>query len=288
MRDERVGEHADRGYAERLATAEVLLAPINRAAVAALELPRGSKGLDAGCGIGLQSLLLAEAVGEAGRVVGVDLQPGLLAEARVRAEAAGMSRRVSFEQGNVQRLPFAAGEFDWAWSANCVGYGIADPEAAVAELARVVQPGGLVALLVWSSQLLLPGYPLLEARLNATGPGLAPFTPGAPPEWHHLRGLGLLRAAGLHQAQALTFVGQAFAPLAPPVREGLADLLQMRWPGAQSALSSQDAAEFRRLCQPESSDFILDHPDYYALYTETLFRGRVGKPERHGRASRSS
>lgn len=288
MGDERVGEQADRGYAERLVIAEVLLAPINRAAVAALELPPGSRGLDAGCGIGLQAILLAEAVGETGRVVGVDLQPGLLSEARARTQAAGMSRRVSFEPGDVRRLPFASGEFDWVWSANCVGYGMPDPQAAVAELARVVRPGGLVALLVWSSQLLLPGYPLLEARLNATDPGLAPFAPGSPPERHHLRGLGLLRAAGLHQVQALTFVGQAFAPLAPPVREGLTDLLRMRWPGAQSALSPQDAAEFRRLCRPESPDFILDHPDYYAFYTETLFRGRLEKTEREGRASLSS
>jgi demethylmenaquinone methyltransferase/2-methoxy-6-polyprenyl-1,4-benzoquinol methylase len=49
----------------------------------------------------------------------------------------------------------------------------------------------------------------------------------------------------------------------------------MRWPGAEEELSPEDAAEFRRLCRPGSEEFIVDHPDYYACFTETLFRGRV-------------
>ncbi len=269
------GEQA-REYAEHLLATDPLVAPLNRAAIAALAPAEGSRGLDAGCGIGLQALLLADAVGEAGRVVGVDLLAGLLAEARFRAARAGMSGRIEVVAGDVRRLPFTAGEFDWAWSANCVGYGIPDPVAAVAELARVVRPGGPVALLVWSSQMLLPGYPRLEARLNATTPGLAPFSEGSPPEQHHLRGLGLLAAAGLRDPRALTFVGQACAPLAPQLRDALAALLAMRWPAAEVELSAADGEVFLRLCRPDSPDFILDRSDYYALFTETLFWGTVG------------
>jgi len=50
-------------------------------------------------------------------------------------------------------------------------------------------------------------------------------------------------------------------------------LFEMRWEGAQSELSAEDWAEYQRLCQPESPDFILDSPDYYAFFTYSLFYG---------------
>lgn len=264
-----------RVYAERLLVTDVLMAPVNRAAIAALELPAGSRGLDAGCGIGLQAILLAQGLGPSGQVVGVDLSAGMIAEARGRVATAGLADRVRCEVADVRCLPFEAGEFDWAWSANCVGYGVPDPPAAVRELARVVRPGGLLGLLVWSSQMLLPGYPRLEARLNATTPGLAPFVADQAPGRHHLRGLGLLREAGLGEVRARTFVGEAYAPLAEPVRAALAALAAMRWPGAEAEVDAEDAAELGRLCDPGSAEFIVDHPDYHAWFTETLFWGRV-------------
>ena len=269
----------DLAAAEALRATDVLLSPVNRAAIGALGLPAGSRGLDAGCGIGLQALLLAEEVGSRGQVVGVDLSPALVAAARVTAEQAGLAGRLRFETAAVRRLPFASGEFGWAWSANCVGYGIQDPVAAVSELARVVRPGGVVALLVWSSQTLLPGYPRLEARLNATAPGLAPFGEGLAPEEHPLRGLGVLRTVGLAGLRARTFVGEAHAPLTEPVHAALAALVAMRWPGAGDELSPEDAAGFARLCDPESPEFIVGKPDYYAFFTETLFCGRVAAGE---------
>jgi len=266
---------AGRAYAEQLRVTDPLMAPVNWAAIAALELPAGSRGLDAGCGIGLQAIQLAEAVGSAGEVVGVDLSPGMIAEARMRAKSAGPAGRLRFEVADVRALPFEDGEFDWAWSANCVGYGIPDPVSAVGELARVVRPGGTVAWLVWSSQTLLPGYPRLEALLNATTPGLAPFSADLPPEQHCLRGLGLLRSAGLIEGHARTFLGEAHALLTGPERAALAALVAMRWPGAEAELSPEDGAQYGRLCDPASAEFVVDHPDYYACFTETLFWGQV-------------
>jgi len=262
-------------YAHMLREFDPLRESILRAAIAALKLPLGSRGLDAGCGVGLPALLLAEAVGPEGRVTGLDLSPGLLAHAERVAKEAGLSKRISFRQGDVGNLPFDDDAFDWAWSVDCVGYAPMDPLPLLKELARVVRPGGAVAILAWSSEQLLPGHPLLEARLSATTAGIAPFVKGKRPELHFLRALGWFREAGLEEPKARTFVGDAQAPLTDEIRNGLAALFEMRWPGVEAELAPEDRAEYRRLCLPDSADFVLNQPDYYAFFTYSMFRGTV-------------
>jgi demethylmenaquinone methyltransferase/2-methoxy-6-polyprenyl-1,4-benzoquinol methylase len=158
---------------------------------------------------------------------------------------------------------------------DCVGYAPIEPLPLIRELKRVVKPGGKVAVLAWSSQQLLPGYPSLEARINATSAGIAPFVKGKSPEKHFLRALGWFRDAGLEALTAQTFVGAVHAPLSDNVRAELLSLFQMRWPGVQSELIPEDWAEFQRLCQPESPDFILNLPDYFAFFTYSVFSGIV-------------
>jgi demethylmenaquinone methyltransferase/2-methoxy-6-polyprenyl-1,4-benzoquinol methylase len=251
--------------------------PIVEAAIAQLRLPAGSRGLDAGCGIGLQVPLLLEAVVPGGHVTGLDLSPQFLTRARDLTHRIGIAERTSFKEGSVKKLPFTSDAFDWAWSANCVGYAPFDPLPPLKEMARVVKPGGTVAILVWSSQQLLPGYPLLEARLNATSSGIAPFTAGMGPEQHCMRAPGFMRRAGLRDVRGRTFISEAQAPLSEEMRRAITLLIDMRWPGAESEISNDDREQFQRLCRPQSPDFILNLPDYYAFFTETLFYGRVEK-----------
>lgn len=248
-----------------------------RSAIKALGLLKGSRGLDAGCGIGLQAILLAEAVGPSGHVTGLDISPKCLDYGRDIIEQAGFSERISFQEGDVAKLPFNDHSFDWVWSADCVGYAPWDPLPLLRELARVVKPGGIVALAAWSYEKLLPGYPQLEARLGATAVGLAPFEPGKAPNKHFLRALGWFHEAGLKESKANTFINSIYAPLSDDVRNALVALFEMRWSGVESELTSEDVAEYRRLCLPESSDFILNLLDYYAFFTYSMFHGRVAQ-----------
>ena len=264
-------------YIHELYLSDFLREPVIRLAIQELKLPSGSRGLDAGCGIGSHTLLLAETVGPAGHVIGLDLSPELLAHAKKVTEKSDLSERVSFQKGDVNDLSFSDDAFDWVWSVDCAGYAPVEPLPIVKEFTRVVKPGGIVAILAWSSQQLLPGYPLLEARLNTTSQGIAPFIKGKRPELHFLRLLDLFREAGLEEPMARTFVGDIRGPLSDNVRGALESLFQMRWGEPRSELTPEDWAEYRRLCQPESPDFILNLPNYYAFFTYSMFHGKVAE-----------
>jgi len=262
-------------YIHRLLVANPLRESTLRTMIKALQLPKGSRGLDAGCGIGLQCLLLAEEVGLTGHVTALDLSAEMLNYGREIVKEAGLSERISFQEGDVANLPFDDNTFDWVWSADCVGYGPWEPLPLLKELARVVKPGGIVAIAAWASEKLLPGYPRLEARLGATSAGIAPFIQGKKPELHFLRALGWFRELGLKEPKAKVFADSVYAPLNDEVRNALEDLFNMRWPDVSNELSSDDLLEFQRLCLPDSPDFILSLPDYYAFFTYTMFWGKT-------------
>ncbi len=264
-------------YIHSLSVANPLRESVLLAEIETLQLPSGSCGLDAGCGIGLQCLVLAEAVGLTGHVTGLDVSSAFLNRGEEIVSEAGLSERISFQEGDISGIPFSNNAFDWAWSADCVGYGPWEPLPLLKELARVVKPGGIVAISGWSSENMLPGYPRLEALLRATSGGVAPFVHGKEPETHFLRAMGWFREAGLTETGAKVFADSFYAPLSRGIRNALEGLFDMRWPDVELELSSEDQAEFRRLCLPDSPDFILNLPDYYAFFTYTLFWGKIAK-----------
>jgi len=262
-------------YIQRLLEAEPLREPVLHSIVQSLQLSRGSKGLDAGCGIGLQELLFAEAVGAEGHITGIDILPQLLAYGAATVAKAGLSDRVTFREADVSRLPFEEDTFDWAWSADCIGYPAGELMPLLNELMRVVKPGGDVILLGWSSQQLLPGYPLLEARLNATCSGYIPFLKEQSPDLNFMRAGHWFRKAGLENVRAQTFVGEFQSPLTGDVRTALISLFEMLWDSPQPETSPEDWRQYQQLCKPESPDFILAIPDYYAFFTYSMFKGKV-------------
>lgn len=264
-------------YIQRLLESNPLREPLLRAIIQSLQLPHGSHGLDAGCGIGLQCLLLLEAAGTDGHIVGLDILPELLAHGTAMVEKAGLAGQITFQEGSVSQLPFENDRFDWAWSADCIGYPAGELEPILAELIRVVRRGGRILLLGWSSQQFLPGHPLLEARLNGTCSGYLPFLKGKAPEQNFLRAQSSMQKAGLENVQTQTFVREVCAPLQAGERTALASLFEMLWGTPQPEVSAQDWEDYRRLCKADSPDFILDVPGYYGFFTYTMFSGEVPK-----------
>jgi SAM-dependent methyltransferase len=260
-----------------LLEAEPLRRPTLRAIVDDLGLPAGSRGLDVGCGIGLQAQLLADAVGESGRVVGLDVDPQILAHGSRLARDAGLSGRIEFVEGSMSALPLEDDAFDWLWSADCAGYPSADLAALLPELTRVLRPGGLLALAGWTSQRVLPGRDATEAMLDATCSSYLPYLRGRDPRQHFMHAARGLREAGLDDVRASTSVRDLTAPLTDDERTGLASLFEMLWlpPGPDAGEPATSAwLERERLCTPGSPDYVLDDPGYYGFFTYSVFRGR--------------
>ena len=100
--------------------------------------------LDLGSGAGTDALVAAQMVGDAGRVVGIDMTPEMLAKARHAAHEAGI-RNVEFLEGEIEALPFEDGTFDVVISNGVIDL-IPDKDAVFAGIFRVLRPGGRIQL----------------------------------------------------------------------------------------------------------------------------------------------
>lgn len=250
--------------------------PLLQKIINTIEFPVGSFGLDAGCGIGFITNLLAETVEDEGQVIGLDFSQDYIQYAKKKYP------NIKFKEGDINNLPFSDNTFDWLWSADTVWAGPTElgcpsdnPLPIINEYRRVVKPGGFIILLFWSSQKLLSGYPLLEARLNTTSSATAPFKANMDPLFHILNCKHWYIKAGLNDVSAETYLYDINAPLSEEVKKALLILFDMLWGESKSEISKNDWRDYSILTNTSSDNFILNNPQYYGYYTYTVFNGKV-------------
>lgn len=139
-------------------------------AIARLAPVAGERILDVGTGTGLAARRIAQL---GAKVVGVDLGAELIAEARRLAPS------VDFRVGDAEQLPFDDGSFDAAISTFGVMF-VGRPEAAAAELARVVRKGGRVSLASWTPESSIARKFAVHRPYLPPSSGPSPFDWGAP------------------------------------------------------------------------------------------------------------
>jgi SAM-dependent methyltransferase len=154
----------------------------------------GDDALDVGCGPGALTAILAERLG-ADRVAACDPSPPFVAACAERLPT------VDVRHGRAEDLPFDADSFDHAL-AQLVLHFVSEPDRAVAEMRRVVRPGGTVAACVWD---FAAGMEMLRAFWDAA----VAIDPSAPDEAGTLRFGGTGEIAEVFRAGGLTDVRES-------------------------------------------------------------------------------
>jgi len=113
-------------------------------AFAALAITPGERILDAGCGLGFDTQRLAHLTGPTGEVLGIDFSDAMITGARALLTAE--TAHISYAAGDVTALDLPDASFDVVHCERVLQH-LEDPSLAVVELARVLRPGGRIALL---------------------------------------------------------------------------------------------------------------------------------------------
>jgi ubiquinone/menaquinone biosynthesis C-methylase UbiE len=147
-----------------------LFAPWASCLVRSAKPQPGERVLDVGCGTGIVARYVAPLAGPNGEVVGLDLNPNMLAVARATAEQERLA--IDWQEGRAEALPFPDGRFDLVLCQFALMF-FADRRAALGEMHRVLTDGGRVGLSVWQGLDRHPFYRALheaiERRLGISG-----------------------------------------------------------------------------------------------------------------------
>lgn len=242
----------------------------------------GWRVLDAGCGTGSYLPLLTELVGAAGSIAAVDAAPENIAAIQERLARGRLDCEVEPRVGSVTELPFPDDSFHAVWCANVLQY---FPDETLprllAELRRVVRPGGLVAVKDVDMTLLRihPADPFLVAHLSEAsvrGADGGSWSEGS------LRGRVLrrhLERAGLRDAWQRTTLIERWAPLAPSERRLWSEWLAFLAGLAQErGVPDTDLPAWRTLQDPDDPENPVNDPGFYACEGQAVAVGR--KPSR--------
>jgi SAM-dependent methyltransferase len=253
--------------------------PEARRIIADLGLPSGSRGLDVGCGVGLYALWLAEAVGSAGHVIGMEPQAERVDAARSLVSGQPVGGRLEFRVGDGTAIPLPDQSVDWVWCGDVLHH-IVETERALREFLRVVRRGGRI--IVKESQVLsalfLPGHPELERRIQLAEIRRT-LDEGGGRSFQERRQttLASLRTVGLAEPELRNYLLERRAPLRAADHGFIQHTVFTRNWGERirDLLTADEWTKRSALCEADSQDNVLLSLDYFCLYPITLFVARV-------------
>jgi SAM-dependent methyltransferase len=273
------GTQDPQAYAAMLERMNRFQEPEVRTAIADLQLPPGSRGLDVGCGVGLYAMWLAEAVGVQGQVTGIDHVAERIDAAKRLVGTTLAPGRLTFQQGEGTAIAEADQTFDWVWCADVLHH-IDDPVVALKEFARVVRPGGQIV--IKESQvvraLFLPGYPELERQLQRAESQCQQPEAGAQSfQERRQRTRAAMCEAGLRDVRVRTYVIERQAPLDEATRVYIQHgIFERNWGvRIRGFLDAKDWQQRSALCEADSPQAILARPDYYCIYPFCVFTAHL-------------
>ena len=250
--------------------------PELQAIVNGLPLRSDMRVLDLACGDGFYTRRLAERLGPGGSVTGADINRAYLAEASEEASHQGGHAKIAFVAASFDRLPFPDDTFDLVWCAQSL-YTLPDPVVAIGHMARVVRPGGLVAVLENDTlhQVCLPWPVYLELPLRAAE--LRSFIEGGRNSSKYYVGRRLpavLAAAGLEPLRMTTHAFDRQAPLGKAEQGLLQSYLEKVVDRVTPHLEVTLLQELRQLVDPGSPQHLLGQPHLTLTWLNVLALGR--------------
>ena len=241
-----------------------------------LPLTPAMKVLDLACGDGFYTRRIADRLGPGGSVTGVDLNRALLADAQLEAARQTSRAAIDFVAASFDRLPFPDDTFDFVWCAQSL-YSLPEPVVVIRHMARVLRPGGIVAVLENDTlhQVFLPWPVYLELSLRAAELRALSEGTSNPSKYYVGRRLpGVFAEAGLEPLKMTTRAIDRQAPFGEAEQALLQSYLEEVESRVAPYLEASLLEELRRLSDPRSPQHMLREPHLTMTWLNVLALGR--------------
>jgi arsenite methyltransferase len=251
--------------------------PEYEAMVQSVRFQAGWRVLDAGCGNGRFTSVIAEIVGTKGRVDAVDLAPENIDILKKRLQTQRPPCPVNAQVGNVLSLPHPEKTFDALWCSGVAGYLSEDElKRALEEFKRVVRPGGIVAIKE-SEGTLLYFYPTPDLTLIWRSAEGMDFSTRQRWFVYPIQMKHSLESVGLTGVRQETTLVERRQPLREVERKYISTrfaLQDLSW-AKIDLLPKIDQIAWQSISAEDSIDELMRHPDFYWREGHIVATGKV-------------